>query len=63
MANLTDTQLKMLAEIIANAGQVCLASIVVPFLFGSATMNIQLLLIGLTLTAICWLSSLILIKD
>ncbi len=57
-----DYQLKVISGITADAGQVFLASTVVPVLFGVDKLNIKILLFGLVLTLICWVSSVIIVK-
>lgn len=53
----TKEQLKMLASIVADAGQVFLASIVVPFFVNVDRISFYVLLSGLALTITCWIMS------
>ena len=50
-------QLIALSQITADAGQVFLASTVVPILFGIENLNLKILFFGLVLTLICWTAS------
>lgn len=55
-------QLRVLSEITVGAGQVFLASTVVPILFGPGEVNIKILLFGLILTLTCWTLSVIIAR-
>lgn len=57
---LTKGQLKMLADIIANVGYACFASIVLPFVVGVDTIPIPVLLLGGISSIGSWLLSLFL---
>lgn len=57
-----DDQLKALSAIAADAGQVFLASAVVPILFGIENLNLRVLFFGLILTLICWATSVIIAR-
>jgi len=58
----SDAQLKGLATIFSDTGQVLLASVVVPFLFGLVTMSTPAILTGLFLTLFCHFTSIRLLK-
>lgn len=58
----TSEQLKALAGIAADAGQVFLATAVVPFIFGVDRIPSVVLVSGLALTLACWAASIILAK-
>lgn len=56
----TKTQLKMLADIIANVGYACFAAIVLPFVIGVDTIPIPVVVLGLIISVNCWIASLLL---
>ena len=55
--SLDKDQLKAISGIIADAGQVFFASIVIPFFTGIDKVGFPVLLSGLTLTFGCWVLS------
>jgi len=55
-------RLKVISAIVADAGQVFLASIVIPFFTGIDKVGFPVLLSGLALTIVCWTTSIILAK-
>jgi hypothetical protein len=57
---LTPDQIRKLADICADIGQVCLGGIVVPFLL--QIYDIRIALIGLIIACAAWFSSVYLIK-
>lgn len=62
MPSLTNDQIKMLAQISADAGQVFLALTVVPFLFGLDRTHPGVLPSGVAITLAFWIASLVLAK-
>jgi len=58
MILLTKSQLKGLADIASDSGQVFLASMVVPFFVGTSDIKFLVLLLGLIFTLISWIFSL-----
>lgn len=61
--SLDKDRLKTISTIVADAGQVFLASTVIPFIFGLDRMNLAVLLSGLALTIFCWIASIVLAKE
>lgn len=60
---LSDKQLEGLSIITSDAGQVLLASTIVPFFTGVATFNLIMLPLGSALTIICYVMSVYLRKN
>ncbi|MBI2268671.1 MAG: hypothetical protein HYU80_04530 [Candidatus Blackburnbacteria bacterium] len=58
----TENQLKMLAVVAADAGQVFFAITVVPFLISPSQTSLLAFFFGISLTLACWVASLILTK-
>ena len=57
-SNLSDSQLEGLANIFADAGQVFLAALIVPFFLALDEPNWSMLLSGVTVILACWLMAL-----
>lgn len=62
MIKLDKDQFKVLSSIMADIGQVTLASSVVPFVFGFDKIPPTVLLSGLIITLGCWVMSIIFAK-
>ena len=59
---LSDSQLHLVAETLANIGVVFFGSMVVPFLARAET-NLAISLFGLTAASVSWLISVIILKN
>ncbi|MBM4402451.1 MAG: hypothetical protein FJ044_04365 [Candidatus Cloacimonetes bacterium] len=59
---LDETQLDKLADILIAAGQVFLASVVVPFFFGLDKISYDMLISGATLMLGSWTLSILIVK-
>jgi len=58
---LSDSQLKFLSDVSLMTGQVCLASLVIPYFISQ--FNASFLLLGIILTASSWLVGLLIIRN
>ena len=63
MMNFSDAQLKGLAVTLSDTGQVLLATVVIPFLFGLQDIDSSAMLFGFMVTLVCWFSSIRLLKE
>jgi len=63
MMNFSDAQLKGLAVTLSDTGQVLLATVVVPFLFGLITVDTQGMFAGFLLTLFCYFANIRLLKE
>lgn len=60
---LTDSQLKVLADIGVAAGQLSAASMVLPFVVpGLDKTKLPVIVLGLVSTSICWVGSILLVR-
>jgi len=58
---LSDSQLKFLSDVSLMTGQVCLASLVIPYFISQ--LNAPFLSLGILLTASSWLVGLLIIRN
>lgn len=61
--NLSAAQLKGLATIFSDTGQILLATVVVPFLFRLAIIDAPTMVAGFLLTLFCYFASIRLLKE
>lgn len=60
--NLGDEKMKVISGILANLGQICIASLVIPFAIGN-TQNTPTFIIGSLLAMLFWSASVAFIRD
>ncbi len=59
----TEAQLKFIADVLVTTGELCLASLVIPYLTTSAGLSISQLIVGLIGAASSWIIGLAVIKN
>lgn len=59
----TESQLKFIADVLVTTGELCLASLVIPYLTSASGLSVSQFIVGIIGAATSWIMGLIVIKN